>query len=173
MVKMCLVIVIGRGYRDPTLQALLDRMGPYVLKVLQIFHLHVLLTVWFITTLRIQSTSCMESATAQVRLNSFLGNSFKIIARYSDVWRYNLTSNLWTWIGGSTGLNNVATYGTKGVAASTNLPGSRDSTALVCDANGFLYTFGGYGYDTTGGGKYFFFSSQTNLTHMDSLRLPE
>lgn len=69
------------------------------------------------------------------------------------MWRFNLTSNLWTWFAGSSTTNTVANFGTKGIAAPTNLPGSRYYSTMVADTNGLIYIFGGFGYDTTTAGK--------------------
>jgi N-acetylneuraminic acid mutarotase len=60
----------------------------------------------------------------------------------------------WTWMGGSTtvGSNDgqSGVYGTLGMAASTNIPGGRDSAMTWTDASGNLWLFGGEGYDSTG-----------------------
>lgn len=45
-----------------------------------------------------------------------------------------------------------ANYGTKGVAASTNVPGARDGCGMVVDDNGFIYVIGGNGRDTSTNG---------------------
>lgn len=59
---------------------------------------------------------------------------------------------MWTWVAGSEAVNAKGIYGTKGVAAATNVPGAR---ALGPDgglhaAGGNVWLFGGYGYDSTG-----------------------
>jgi N-acetylneuraminic acid mutarotase len=63
--------------------------------------------------------------------------------KLNDLWRYTLSTGLWTWIGGSNieGANGV--YGTKGIAAAGNVPGARDSAASWTDAAGNLWLFGG------------------------------
>jgi len=45
----------------------------------------------------------------------------------NDLWRFNISTNEWTWMTGSTVINTTATYGTKGVSSATNDPGGRCS----------------------------------------------
>jgi N-acetylneuraminic acid mutarotase len=68
----------------------------------------------------------------------------------NDLWKYNPTTNTWTLVKGSTSYNALANYGTQGVAAATNLPGSRYTTAGWIDQWGDLWLFGGYGLDING-----------------------
>ncbi|PBQ34371.1 hypothetical protein CNR22_22200 [Sphingobacteriaceae bacterium] len=63
-----------------------------------------------------------------------------------DLWKYNIASNQWTWMGGSNGLNQAAQYGTQSVASSTNSPGARNGSAVWKDASGFVWLYGGNGY---------------------------
>jgi hypothetical protein len=75
----------------------------------------------------------------------------------NDLWMFNPnlgTYGEWTWMGGSStaGSNNSGNpgiYGTLGTAASTNIPGGRDSAVSWIDASGNLWLFGGFGYDST------------------------
>jgi N-acetylneuraminic acid mutarotase len=62
-----------------------------------------------------------------------------------DVWRYNPSTNQWTWMKGITGPNSYGVYGTKGVTSSANLPGGREYGAGWTDASGNLWLFGGNG----------------------------
>ena len=74
----------------------------------------------------------------------------------NDLWKYNISANQWTWIGGSnTGANGTvaptpAVYGTKGTAAATNLPGLRYESVSVTDSSGNFWLFGGVGADSNG-----------------------
>ena len=54
--------------------------------------------------------------------------------------------NEWTWVGGSHSIPQLGNYGTLGVAAAGNLPGSRESSSTWVDKNGNLWLFGGLGY---------------------------
>ena len=44
---------------------------------------------------------------------------------YNDLWKYNITTGLWTWVSGSKEVNQPGIYGTKGVADVNNVPGAR------------------------------------------------
>ena len=54
-----------------------------------------------------------------------------------------------TWMKGDNTINQTGVYGTQGTIAPTNKPGARDYSATWKDNNGFLWLFGGYGYDNT------------------------
>jgi len=66
----------------------------------------------------------------------------------SDLWKYDGTN--WTWVSGSNTIEQAGTYGTKGVAASANIPGAREGAVSWTDAKGNLWLFGGYGLDSSG-----------------------
>ncbi|HEY3445208.1 MAG TPA: kelch repeat-containing protein [Myxococcales bacterium] len=75
----------------------------------------------------------------------------------NDLWRFDGTN--WTWISGSTCTSMqcvpgrpgspTAVYGTRGIAASGNVPGGRSDASLWFDAAGTLWLFGGAGCDTS------------------------
>lgn len=74
------------------------------------------------------------------------------ISGLSDMWKYNIASNTWTWMNGGNSAataGHTADYGTMGVASATNKPGGRAWTVAWIDANGKLWMFGGLGYDAT------------------------
>ena len=66
----------------------------------------------------------------------------------NDLWKFNGTS--WTWVAGDNTVNHPGTYGTKGTAATTNVPGARFGAAASADGSGRLWLFGGRGYSTNG-----------------------
>ena len=68
----------------------------------------------------------------------------------NDLWMFNPTTGLWTWVTGSGTINVSGTYGTKGQAAVGNTPGSRDSGIGWVGSNNNLYFFGGTGYSSSG-----------------------
>ncbi len=70
----------------------------------------------------------------------------------NDWWSYNPSTNLWTWIDGNNLINQQSVYGTKGVFAPENTPGSRHSSLSWMDASGSLYLFGGSGFATDSSG---------------------
>jgi len=69
----------------------------------------------------------------------------------NDLWEFSPTSKEWTWIGGSNKGTATGVYGTLGVAAASNMPGSRISAVSWTDSSGNLWLFGGLGVDSTGG----------------------
>lgn len=68
----------------------------------------------------------------------------------NDLWEYSPSSGTWTWVSGSNTVDAQGVYGTKGVAAATNVPGARSNLMSWTDANGNLWLFGGGGVDSTG-----------------------
>jgi len=68
----------------------------------------------------------------------------------NDLWEFNPTTGIWTWVSGTNTKYNQGVYGTQGVGAVTNVPGGRyDSTSWI-DAAGNLWLFGGVGTDSAG-----------------------
>jgi len=72
------------------------------------------------------------------------------IAYLNDLWEYSPASGQWTWVAGPNTVNSNGAYGTQGVAQAANLPGGRSGTVSWIDANGNIWLFGGYGYDSLG-----------------------
>jgi N-acetylneuraminic acid mutarotase len=68
----------------------------------------------------------------------------------NDLWKYNPTTLEWTWVSGSHTVNQSGSYGTRGTAAPTNVPGARDTCASWLDSSGKLWLFGGFGFDSAG-----------------------
>ncbi|MGD1215243.1 MAG: kelch repeat-containing protein [Terriglobales bacterium] len=64
----------------------------------------------------------------------------------NDLWKYN--AGQWMWMGGSNMGGQSGTYGTRGRAASANVPGARVNAVSSIDASGNFWLFGGVG---TGG----------------------
>jgi len=74
----------------------------------------------------------------------FGGGEYSSSIRYSDLWKYNVVTNNWTWINGSNATNATGLYGTKCVTSSSNLPGARyENRTAWTDANGNFWMFGG------------------------------
>lgn len=64
--------------------------------------------------------------------------------RLNDLWKYNITSNQWTWMGGSNIINDAGSFGSKCVSAKSNVPPSRtENRARVRDGCGNFWSFGG------------------------------
>jgi hypothetical protein len=68
----------------------------------------------------------------------------------NDLWKYDPDSGYWTWMGGSTTVNALGVYGTKGVPSTSNIPGAREFMTTWVDDLGFFFLFGGYGFDSAG-----------------------
>ena len=65
----------------------------------------------------------------------------------SDLWRYDIATNEWTWVSGNVGLTWPGFYGARGVPDPSNKPGARHAAVSWTDAAGRLWLFGGEGYD--------------------------
>ncbi|MGA8706680.1 MAG: kelch repeat-containing protein [Steroidobacteraceae bacterium] len=61
----------------------------------------------------------------------------------NDLWTYNPTSGLWTWVGGPNTPAGAGSYGTLGVAAAGNLPPARSGAISWVDSAGVFWLFGG------------------------------
>jgi len=68
----------------------------------------------------------------------------------NDLWRYDPTTNLWTWMSGANINDQNGTYGTLGIVAPGNVPGSRLGAVTWTDKQGNLWLFGGIGGDLNG-----------------------
>jgi Galactose oxidase, central domain len=71
----------------------------------------------------------------------------------NDIWEYDHTSGQWTWWKGSSGVNQQGAYvSIAGVPFVNNVVGARRGAALwQPDPNGYVWVFGGEGYDSTAG----------------------
>lgn len=75
------------------------------------------------------------------------GNATNESGNLNDLWKYNPTTNQWTWVGGSNASGAYGVYGTQQVASNTNIPGSRSGGVSWRDNSGNLWMFGGLGHD--------------------------
>ena len=76
------------------------------------------------------------------------GNNFGL-SKLNDLWKYDISTNQWTWMKGTNISGDPGNYGTQGVPAMSNCPPSRGHCSSWIDFNGDLWLFGGYG----GGGN--------------------
>ncbi len=65
----------------------------------------------------------------------------------NTLWKYNPTTNQWTWVKGDNTIDQTGVYGTQGVENNTNKPGARYGSQTWIDASGNLWLYGGYGYN--------------------------
>jgi hypothetical protein len=111
-------------------------------------------------TLRVSQASntpftCVQHAMAQSPVDHafyiFCGRD--AVGTFNDVWKFNVTSNQWTWMTGATTTNVAPVFVTaEGVPSTGNSPGSRAFAATWMDVNGMLYLFGGNGRGSVGVG---------------------
>ncbi|MBI2268941.1 MAG: hypothetical protein HYU69_01135 [Bacteroidetes bacterium] len=73
----------------------------------------------------------------------FYGGNGGINKRFGDMWKYDVTTNQWTWMSGSNIFNAPAVYGTLNVPAAANTPGGRWTYASWTDLTGKFWLFGG------------------------------
>jgi N-acetylneuraminic acid mutarotase len=69
------------------------------------------------------------------------------VGALSDLWEFNPSTSLWTWMGGSDNLIYPlpAVYGTLGTPADANFPGARQGATTWTDSSGNFWLFGGSG----------------------------
>ena len=77
----------------------------------------------------------------------FGGYNYPNGLNFNDLWRYNPTTNEWTWMTGSSIAEQPGTYGTKLIESVSNTPGAREDSASWVDSSGNFWLFGGSGYD--------------------------
>lgn len=65
------------------------------------------------------------------------------IEEYGDLWKYEPSTNTWTWISRNFRPYQTSIYGTKGIAAPTNTPGARSGGVSWADSDGNFWLFGG------------------------------
>jgi N-acetylneuraminic acid mutarotase len=67
----------------------------------------------------------------------------------NDLWKYDPSTNEWTWVKGTNLVNQTGAYGTMGVGSPTNIPGGREFPAVWRDPSGVVWMFGGGGFPAT------------------------
>jgi uncharacterized repeat protein (TIGR03803 family) len=72
----------------------------------------------------------------------------------NDLWEFNPSTKMWTWVSGSSFANQSGIYGTQGIPAQVNIPGARSQAASWIDFSGNIWLFGGLGIDSTGSSWY-------------------
>jgi hypothetical protein len=70
-------------------------------------------------------------------------NSGALGGALNDLWKYDISTGNWTWMGGSNLPDQAGSYGTIGVESSTNIPGARSAGISWNDKHGNLWLMGG------------------------------
>lgn len=77
-------------------------------------------------------------------------------AYLNQLWKFDLNTNQWAWMGGNNVLGSgppygyPGIYGTRGVPSAANIPGARKSATTWTDDQGKLWLYGGHGMDSAG-----------------------
>jgi len=71
----------------------------------------------------------------------------------SDLWRYNIATNQWTWMKGNNTGSDYGVYGSFQSEGSNNKPGARYAHLGWKDGAGNFWLFGGLGYGEASGGN--------------------
>lgn len=64
-------------------------------------------------------------------------------ATFGDLWRYNTTTEEWTWVSGSSDIAPAPVFGTKGIPDTNNFPGGRQNSVSWKGNDGTFWLFGG------------------------------
>jgi N-acetylneuraminic acid mutarotase len=78
------------------------------------------------------------------QLQTYAG-SHGVETYFNDLWKFNPSTDQWTWISGGSAGNQFGVYGTMGSPATGNVPGGRYGAAGWVDHSGNLWMFGGDG----------------------------
>lgn len=101
---------------------------------------------------RYLSTSWIDN-TGNLWMFGGYGYDENIVGKLNDLWKYNLSTNEWTWVSGNKTVNQSGVYGTQGLPNAINKPGGRYRSSSWIDVGGDLWLFGGYGNDAVNSGN--------------------
>ncbi|KMQ63045.1 hypothetical protein ACM46_13970 [Chryseobacterium angstadtii] len=73
---------------------------------------------------------------------------------YNTVWKYSISTNMWSWIGGTDQANINGTYNSIGQENALNQPSSRFGSCSFKDLQGNIFIYGGYHSTATQGYNY-------------------
>ena len=69
-----------------------------------------------------------------------------VVGYLNDLWKYNTSNNVWTWVKGDNNVSPYSSYGIKSIAGISNKPGGAFASVSWTDASNNLWLFGGFGY---------------------------
>jgi hypothetical protein len=96
------------------------------------------------------ATARIDAAGTVWLFGGFGYDSAHTLGLLNDLWNYNITTGLWTWVSGSNTVNQTGNYGTLGTAAASNVPGARQAGMSFIDLSGNFWLFGGFDLDSKG-----------------------
>lgn len=73
-------------------------------------------------------------------------NSSSTDGFYNSLWKYDTITGNWTWMSGSSLIDQSGTYNVLGAETPTNMPGARANSGGWVDSAGNLWLFGGYSH---------------------------
>ena len=85
--------------------------------------------------------------------NFWLFGGFYMGKYLNDLWKYNLTTNEWTWMKGDSATNQYSIYGVQHIPNNLNKPGGRCTATGWSDSNNNFWLFGGNGYSESANGN--------------------
>jgi N-acetylneuraminic acid mutarotase len=99
---------------------------------------------------RYSALSWVDSAGRYWMFGGYGANASGNFNDMNDLWMYDLSTQQWIWVNGSSSGNTNGVYGTVNVPAPSNSPGGRLVPSGWIDANNRIWVFGGYGRDSVG-----------------------
>ena len=72
----------------------------------------------------------------------------------NDLWEFDPAANQWVWIKGANTIDQWGNYGIQEAPDMANTPGARRAAVSWTGADGLLYLFGGWGFDSAGAWGY-------------------
>ena len=99
---------------------------------------------------REQGVTWIDSSGTLWLFGGYAYDSTGYIGQLNDLWKFDPTTLAWTWVSGSSTYGQAGTYGIKGTAAPSNVPGARKWAVSWLDSGSKLWLFGGLGYYETG-----------------------
>ncbi len=96
-----------------------------------------------------ETISWMDSSGNFWVFGGFVVGPAGYIGLFNDLWKFDGTQ--WTWVSGSNAATQWGSYGVKGIADPTNVPGARMEGVAWIDSHDNLWLFGGFGWDAVGG----------------------
>ncbi len=91
---------------------------------------------------RYENRSCWTDACGNFYV--FGGVGYPSNGDYNDLWYYNVSANMWTWVSGDQTTGSPGFFGTQGLSSPTNMPPARMGASSWIDANGNLWLYGGF-----------------------------